>query len=69
MPVHKTRGKPIVGTTCSRTHKGKTYTMIVIKTSLGIGYKVGGDIFRTPTSAAKSITQKDVNGWVFWGLD
>lgn len=69
MPTRKSRKEPAVGTICSRNYKGKTYTMKVIKTEMGIGYKVGRDVFKTPSAAAKAITKTEVNGWVFWGLD
>jgi len=69
MPVRKKRMIPVVGTICSRTHKGKTHKMTVVRMSDGVGYKIGKEVFKTPTAAAKSITKTEVNGWVFWGLD
>ena len=57
------------GKTYSKTFKGKLYVMKITRTDSGVGYSVGGRLFKTPTAAAKSITQNDVNGWVFWGID
>jgi hypothetical protein len=69
MPKRKQRKAPMVGTTCSRTYKAKTYTMTVVNIDGWVGFKVGRDVFDTPTGAAMAITKNAVNGWVFWGLD
>ena len=41
----------------------------IVSTPGGIGYEVSGKIFRSPSTAAKSITNTAVNGWVFWRRD
>ncbi len=69
MPIRKKREKPVVGTVCTHIRKGKTYKMKIVETEDGLGYKVGTDVFKSPSAAAKSITKQEVNGWVFWHLD
>ncbi len=65
MAKRKPRPQPPIGTECTRRHKGKTFTMTVVSTDGGLGYRVGRKVFSTPTAAAKSITNTEVNGWVF----
>ena len=69
MAVGKKRTPPEAGTKYTRTYKGRTYTMTVVSTARGLGYRVGRKVFTTPTAAAKSITNTEINGWMFWGLD
>ena len=69
MPKHKERKVPRVGTKFTRHFKGKTFTMTVVKTPSGIGYKVSKNTYRSLSAAAKSITKTEVNGWVFWKVD
>jgi hypothetical protein len=44
--------------------------MVVVQTEDGIGYKVGEDVYKSPTAAAKSIVGKDqfINGRKFWHM-
>ncbi len=69
MPKTKNRSVPEDGTLCVKTYKKVKYTMRVIRTETGIAYKLGGKIYSSPSSAAKSITKSEVNGWVFWSLN
>lgn len=69
MPKKKSHDVPKVGKTFSRVFKGKKYSMSVVKKGEGIGYEVGGKVFRSPSAAAKSVTSHAVNGWVFWHIE
>lgn len=69
MPRPKERKSPKVGASFEKTYKGKTYTLTVVKTPGGTGYKVNGEVFTSPSTAAKSITGSEVNGWVWWGME
>lgn len=69
MPRRKKRPKPPVGTICRRMYKGKPYTMEVIREGEKIKYQVNDTAYPSPSAAAKSITQTEINGWRFWGLD
>jgi hypothetical protein len=42
--------------------------MEVVNISGKTAYKVGGELFNSPSGAAKSITKKEANGWDFWGI-
>ncbi len=69
MPRRKQRDLPKVGAVFEREYKGKVYCLKVIKGPTGIAYQLSGHIFKTPTAAAKSIVQVEVNGWAFWKMD
>ena len=69
MPKRKERKLPQSGSSFSRTFKGETYTMEVVKEAGGVRYKVGREVYSSLSGAAKAITKTDVNGWVFWGLE
>jgi hypothetical protein len=69
MPVPKNRKSPHIGSKYTKIYKGETYHMTVVKTPSGIGFKVKNNIYRSPSAAAKSITNKEVNGWVFWYIE
>ena len=60
---------PKVGAKFEKTFKDKKYQLKIVSTPRGIGYELGGQVFRSPSAAAKSITKMDVNGWVFWRLN
>ena len=41
-----------------------------METPEGVRYQVdGGEIFKSPSSAAKHVTGGAVNGWVFWSVE
>ncbi len=52
-----------------KEYKGKTYTLKVVKTDRGIGYDLRGTVFSSPSTAAKSLTKTEINGWKFWRID
>jgi hypothetical protein len=60
---------PKIGGTFEKLFKGRKYHLKIISTPSGIGYEVRGQIFRSPSAAAKSITKTAVNGWVFWHME
>jgi hypothetical protein len=62
----KDRKPPKVGVTFVRTFNHRKYQLKVVSTPHGIGYDVGGQVFKSPSGAAKSITKTSINGWVFW---
>ena len=59
---------PKAGLICNRIFAGKQYILKVVNWSNGLGYELNGQIYDTPTAAAKSITKFEVNGWRFWHL-
>ena len=69
MPIRKAHTLPKVGDTFKRTFKQVQYTMKVVKEEKRIGYKVGNSVYRSPSAAAKSVTQTAVNGWKFWHIE
>jgi hypothetical protein len=69
MPAPKQRTKPKVGLEFVKEYKRKTYKLKVVRADAGVGYDVGGTVFTSPSTAAKSITKNEINGWKFWGMD
>ena len=69
MPQKKAHDMPKVGTVFEKRYKKSLYRLTVVKADGGIVFKVEGNVFRTPTGAAKSITGCAVNGWVWWGIE
>lgn len=63
------RKPPKVGTSFERSFAEKHYTLKVVSTSDGIAYELNGRIYKTPTTAAKTITKYEVNGWLFWHME
>jgi hypothetical protein len=59
---------PRVGAVFEHTYAGKNYKLKVVAFQDGVAYKLNGKIYETPTAAAKTITQYDVNGWLFWHM-
>lgn len=68
MPRRKERKPPQIGKTYTKVFKGKSYIVKIVRTDSGVAYAVGGNTFKTPTAAAKSIAKTEVNGWAFWGI-
>jgi hypothetical protein len=68
MPIedrHLQAGIVLVG-----RHKGTAHRCEVVETPEGLRYQVdGGEIFKSPSAAAKHVTGGAVNGWVFWSLE
>jgi len=69
MPTPKKRSNPKTGSEFIKKYKGKTYKLKVVKTEAGVGFLVAGTIYSSPSTAAKSITRAEVNGWRFWKID
>lgn len=60
---------PSVGSSFIKTYKDKSYTLQVVKSDSGVGYKLGKTVYTSPSAAAKSLTETEVNGWKFWKID
>ena len=59
-----------VGSVLVGRHKGTEHRCEVVEMPEGMRYRVdGGEIFKSPSSAAKHVTGGAVNGWVFWSVD
>jgi len=69
MARKKKRRSPSVGIKYAKRFKGKIYKMVVSRIDGGIGYTVSGKTYKSPSTAAKSITKTEVNGWIFWKMD
>ncbi len=69
MAKRKNRPTPRSGTKLRKVYKGREYVLSVVRTESGAGYEVGGKVYASPTGAAKAITKREINGWVFWSLD
>lgn len=67
----KARKEPKVGDVFEHRYKGEYFTLTVVKTENGIGYELLGEIYRSPTAAARAIvgTNQSVNGRGFWHID
>ena len=65
------RKEPTVGQEFQHRYMGTLYTLAVVQTEDGIGYKLMGQIYRSPTAAAKALVGKDqaTNGRKFWHID
>ena len=51
-----------------KTFRGKRYLMTVVPNGTTVGYRCGNVTYKTPSSAAQSITKHAVNGWLFWKI-
>lgn len=69
MPKHKERPTPKVGTRYEKRFKGKDHILHVVENEGRVCYKLGREIFASPTAAAKSLTKSEINGWKFWQMD
>jgi hypothetical protein len=68
-PQHKKHKLPRVGSTYERSYKGKVFRMELVSIKDKLHYRVSGNDFRSPSGAAKSITNTEVNGWNFWHME
>ena len=53
-------------------YKGEAVKGVVVAVSeerSSVSLRIGKRVFRSLSSAAKSVTGNWVNGWVFWGLE
>lgn len=55
---------PKVGTTITKTYKGKTLNVRVLEK----GFEYKGQVFRSLSGVAKHVTGSIWNGFLFWGL-
>jgi hypothetical protein len=69
MAKRKPRQLPKVGTVYEKRFNKTPYRLTVVKTENGIGFKVGSNVYASPSGAAKAITGSEVNGWAFWGIE
>ncbi len=69
MPRIKQRTPPRVGTVYRKRFNGKVYEMEVVRVDYGVGFKVQGKVFATPSASAQSVTKYEINGWKFWKID
>ncbi len=69
MAKKKARRNPPIGATFERTYVGRTHRLEIVSEDGTIRYKVGKDLFDSPSGAAKAIVKQEINGWVFWGID
>jgi hypothetical protein len=67
----KHREPPKVGKVFERIYKGKTYRMTVVEFDGKTRFKVGNQVFATPTAAAKSVVGEGrfISGPLFWQMD
>ena len=68
--VRKKRKMPTPGMEFNRSFKGSLYTLQVIEDGGKIKYKIGDQIYNSPTAAAQSLVKNEyaVNGWIFWNM-
>jgi hypothetical protein len=64
----KERKLPKAGMIFTKRHKGKDYSLTVIEIDGQIKYKIGKNVFNSPTAAAQSLVKYNINGWAFWGM-
>ena len=69
MPKTKTRTLPKPGSTFKKKFNGKAYNLSVVEQDGRLVYRLQGANFDSPSAAAKSLTNHEVNGWVFWKMD
>ena len=71
MAFKSPRQTPEVGSVFEHIFQGALYTMEVVQSPDGVGYMVGGIVFKSPTAAAKFVVGKEqfINGWRFWHMD
>lgn len=69
MPGRKKHEVPAVGKTFRHEYKGRGYVMKVVEHDGQPSYSVAGEVFRSPSRAARSVTGTAVNGWAFWGIE
>lgn len=68
MPKRRSHKMPAPGQTLVRTFKGKQFKLLVVDEGGKLAYRCCGKTYASPSGAAKAITGREVNGWVFWGM-
>ena len=73
MPARKVRESlPEIGMRLHSTYKGERYSAVVVSVNPSTGkvaVRMGRHEYPTLSSAARQITNTEVNGWVFWGVE
>ena len=73
MPARKIRESlPAIGVTLHSTYKNKSYSAVVVAVNPSTGkvaVRMGKDDYTTLSAAARQITNTEVNGWIFWGVE
>lgn len=70
MSIKRQKVDPEPGMVFEHTYKGDRYKMVVVMTDEGIRYQVDGELYKSPTAAAKSIVgDQFINGRRFWHMD
>lgn len=73
MPTRKIRTiLPKEGKKLVARHKGIVVEATIVKVRSEVGrvaVEIAGVTYPTLSAAAKAVTGKETNGWVFWGLD
>jgi len=69
--AEKERKTPEIGAVFRHRYMGVVYEMKVVETQEGIGYEMGGIVYKSPTAAAKALVGKNqpTNGRAFWHMD
>jgi Protein of unknown function (DUF2924) len=65
----KHRKLPSIGAKFERKWRNALYRMRVVKEAGKAAFEVQGQVFASPSAAAKSVTKQEVNGWRFWHID
>lgn len=55
-----------------KLHYGKLHSLLVIRHQGQLQFKVGDQVFKSPTAAAKHVigdTTREVSGPAFWGFE
>jgi hypothetical protein len=67
----KRRAIPTVGSKYEKKMRnGGQFQMTVVEVEGKVGYRVGKNVFSTPSAAARSVNGgQQVNGWRFWKID
>jgi hypothetical protein len=50
-------------------YKGRRYVVEVVRTERGLGWQVNGQVYASPSGAARAVTGTAINGWAFWRID
>ena len=65
----KERSQPKEGQIFIKVYKNKKYSLKIVKEGGKTKFKVGNEIFNSPSGAAKYVSQCAQNGWIFWGIE
>ena len=68
MPAPKKRPNPKVGTEFIKEYRHKTYKLKIVKAAGDVAFELNGTIYTSPSTAARSLTRGEVNGWKFWKM-